>query len=497
MKKLGNNQYSKVTTEDIILRFKKIHNDEYDYSSVNYISMHSPVCIICKEHGEFWQIPHNHLKGQGCPECAKMKRQNNERKIGKEKLINEGTLKFKGKFDYSKVNYINAKTKVCIICPEHGEFNMQPYEHLKSQFGCRKCADKYVAISKINKNRLIFKEKADKIHNNKYKYILSDYSGNSNKIKIICPIHGEYEQVVHDHLQGCGCPKCGIRLSNAEEAINQLISNISQTIQHDRTIIKPLELDIYIPEKQIAIEYDGLIWHSEKYKEDVNSHLNKTNLCKEKGVRLIHIFEDEWLYKQEIVKSRLKAILGIKGRTIRASKCEIRDVDSRTAMQFLDENHMQGRCKAKYHYGLYYNDELVSLMTFDKMRQQRKFHEDYDEKWELLRFVNKLNTTVYGGASKLLKHFIKEVNPKSIISYADKRWSDGNLYKKLGFEHTHDSRPNYFYVVGQHRENRFKYRKGELVKQGFEPNKSEHEIMIERGIYRIYDCGTMVFEMKL
>ena len=264
-----------------------------------------------------------------------------------------------------------------------------------------------------------------------------------------------------------------------------------------KNVIKPFELDIYITEKQIAIEYNGLYWHSEKYKEDVNSHLNKTNLCKEKGIRLIHIFEDEWLEKQEIVKSRLKSILGVKEKCIRASKCEIRDVDSRTAMQFLDENHLQGRCKAKYHYGLYYNNELVSLMTFGKMRQQRKFHEDYDEKWELLRFANKLNTTVYGGASKLLKHFIKGVNPKSIISYADKRWSDGNLYKKLGFEHTHDSKPNYFYVVGQHRENRFKYRKGELVKQGFDSNKSEHEIMIERGIYRIYDCGTMVFEMKL
>ena len=226
-------------------------------------------------------------------------------------------------------------------------------------------------------------------------------------------------------------------------------------------------------------------------------HLHKTQKCQEKGIRLIHIFEDEWHEKPQIVKSRLNAILGIKHNKIRAHKCIINDVDSKTAMQFLDENHLQGRCKAKYHYGLYYKGELVSLMTFGKIRQQRKYHEDYDEKWELLRFANKLNTTVYGGASKLLKHFINEVHPKSIISYADKRWSNGNLYKALGFTHIHDSKPNYFYVVGQHRENRFKYRKGELIKQGFDINKSEHEIMLERGVYRIYDCGTMVFEMKI
>ena len=117
--------------------------------------------------------------------------------------------------------------------------------------------------------------------------------------------------------------------------------------------------------------------------------------------------------------------------------------------------------------------------------------------YELLRFCNKLNTTVVGGASKLLKHFIKTVNPKSIISYADKRWSNGNLYEKLGFIHTHDSKPNYFYIVNNKRENRFSYRKDILVKEGYDKTKTEHEIMLERKIYRIYDCGCMVFRLDL
>ena len=268
--------------------------------------------------------------------------------------------------------------------------------------------------------------------------------------------------------------------------------------QRDRSVLKPRELDIYVPDRKIAIEYDGLIWHSEMYKKEMtNYHLSKTDECKKNGIRLIHIFEDEWLEKPQIIKSMLRNIFGVTSHRLYARQCDIRNIDSKTAMQFLDDNHIQGRCKAKYHYGLYYNGELVSLMTFGRTRQQKKYNDDYDNTWELLRFCNKLDTTVVGGASKLLKRFIGEVKPHRIVTYADKRWSLGNLYDRLGFTHTHDSKPNYFYVVGQHRENRFKYRKGALVKQGFDKDKSEHEIMLERGIPRIYDCGTMAFEMKL
>ena len=356
--------------------------------------------------------------------------------------------------------------------------------------GCPKCGGSSQLVTQQ------FIEKARKIHGDKYDYSKVKYVNSHTKVCIICPEHGEFWQIATEHIQGCNCPKCIKHISYAENNILNYLTNFNiKCNDHNREILDGKEIDIYLPDNNLAIEFDGLYWHNELHK-DKNYHLNKTELCNKKHIRLIHIFEDEWSYKQEIVKSRLKSILGITENKIRAHKCILKIVSPTEAMKFLDENHLQGRCKAKYHYGLYYNDELVSLMSFGKIRQQRKFHEDYDDKWELLRFANKLNTTVYGGASKLLKHFIKEVNPKTIISYADKRWSDGNLYKKLGFIHTHDSKPNYFYVFGQHRENRFKYRKGELVKQGFGTNKSEHQIMFERGIYRIYDCGTMVFRMN-
>ena len=495
----GNNQYKQITTKDVIERFKSVHSDKYDYSKVEYKNMHTKVCIICPEHGEFWQTPHNHLKGQDCSYCAKIKRKEKETYASKKSFINESIKKFGNKFDYSKVKYINNKIKVTLICPEHGEIDVIPYEHLHSQFGCKQCAVETVGKTKIESNSQNFFFKTSIIHNNKYDYKDSIYNGLQNPIVINCPIHGKFIQIASYHLNGCGCPKCGIKLSKGENEIYEYVKSIyTQTIHNDRSILNGKELDIYVPEKNIAIEYNGLLWHSEQYKDDADIyHLEKLKTCQKQNIRLIHIFEDEWIEKSQIVKSRLNSIFGLNQNRIFARKCIFKEVSPHESMKFLEENHIQGKCKAKYHYGLYYNNKLVSLMTFGKMRQQRKYHDDYDNKWELLRFCNILNTTVVGGASKLLKHFINEIKPKEIISYADKRWSDGHLYETLGFEHTHDSKPNYFYVIGQHRENRFNYRKGELVKQGFDSNKTEHEIMINRGIYRIYDCGTMCFKLKL
>ena len=482
----------KYTIKDFILKATTIHNGKYNYSKVEYVDNHTKVCIICPEHGEFWQTPSSHLNGRGCPKCC------HNIKMCKDDFVKKAIAYHGDKYDYSKVNYVNSKTKVCIICPEHGEFWQTPNNHLNT-IGCPKCKNKIRGLKKRS-NTFDFIAKSNLIFNNYYDYSKVNYVNNSIKVCIICPKHGEFWQTPSDHLIGCGCPKCGVRISKSEDQIIEFIKNISieELIQSDRTVLKPKELDIYIPSKKIAIEYDGLRWHSELFNIDaVNNQLSKTNECAEKGIRLIHIFEDEWLEKPQIVKSMLKNILGKTSSRLYARQCEVRDVDSRTAMQFLDDNHIQGRCKAKYHYGLYHKGELVSLMTFGKTRQQRKYNEDYDNTWELLRFCNKLDTSVVGGGSKLLKHFISEVKPHRIVTYADKRWSVGNLYERLGFAHTHDSKPNYFYVVGQHRENRFKYRKGELVRQGYDPNKSEHEIMLERGIPRIYDCGTMTFEMKL
>lgn len=282
--------------------------------------------------------------------------------------------------------------------------------------------------------------------------------------------------------------------SKIEIEIKEFIKSLGFEANTDRKILNGKEIDIFIPSLKIAFEIDGLRWHNEITKDN-NYHLRKTEQCKDCGISLYHIFEDEWEFKRDIVESRIRNILNCTQNKIFARKCQIKTVDKSIAMRFLDENHLQGKCGSIINYGLYYNGDLVSLMTFGKQRKNMG-RNDTDNTYELIRFCNRLNTNVVGGASKLFKHFIKEFNPSSVISYADRRWSNGNLYTKLNFLHVHNSRPNYFYIIGHKRKNRFGFRKDILVKEGYDANKSEHQIMFDRGIYRIYDCGTMLFEYK-
>jgi hypothetical protein len=253
----------------------------------------------------------------------------------------------------------------------------------------------------------------------------------------------------------------------------------------NRTILDGKEVDIYIPSHKLAIEFNGLYWHSELF-VDKEYHLEKTKVCEANGIQLIHIFEDEWLYKQDIVKSRLKNMLGLTYDKIFARKCVIKEVATSDAKAFCYTNHIQDYSASKYKIGLYYANELVSLMLFSKTRIAMG---GTGNNIELVRFCNKLNTNVVGGAGKLLKYFTRKYNPREIISYADRRWSQGGLYETIGFDLSHDSAPNYWYVKNSLRKHRFNYRKSNLVKLGFDTTKTEKEIMLENGYYRIYDCG--------
>ena len=254
------------------------------------------------------------------------------------------------------------------------------------------------------------------------------------------------------------------------------------------------EIDVYLPEYKLGIEFDGLYWHSDLYKDN-NYHLNKTEECEKQGIQLLHIFEDEWINKKEIVKSIIKSKLGVIDNKILANECTIKEIDSLTSSNFLNNNHIQENTDSKIKIGIFYNDELVSVMTFTKIDNKVNIEGEY----EMLRFCDKLNTHVIDGASKLLSYFIKTYKPKSIITYVDRRYSQGNLYEQLGFKFIENTTPNYWYykkneMIKQHR---FKFRKDVLVKEGFDKNKTEFEIMNDRDYYRIYDSGNMKFEKIL
>lgn len=266
----------------------------------------------------------------------------------------------------------------------------------------------------------------------------------------------------------------------------------STIIQNDRTVLDGKEIDILIPEKNIGIELDGLYWHSESMGTPRNYHQEKTSLAEEKGIHLIHIFEDEWFDKQDIVKSILLSKFGEIDNKIYARECDIKKIDNSLSEEFLFNNHLQGPIPAIHHHGLFFQNELVLLVSFGKAR----FNKDCE--WEILRFCNKKNTQVLGGLSKLISHFIWDYEPNSIITYVDARYGDGKCYKKCGFEFMRRTQPGYFYTDGHYRSSRLKYQKHKLSKilKNFDSNLTEWENMQLNGFDRIWDCGNYVYEWR-
>lgn len=284
--------------------------------------------------------------------------------------------------------------------------------------------------------------------------------------------------------------------STLELFISRFLKNHNVNhITNNRDLLKNKEIDILIPDNNLCIEINGLHWHSEIYLHK-EYHIDKLEECNKINYDLLHFFEDEIIEKPDIVKSIILNKINLTENRIFARKCDIYEINNKITNNFLEKNHIQGKTNSKYKIGLYYNNELVSLMTFSKLRKILGSNHQENE-YEMLRFCNKINTIVIGGANKLLSYFIKKYKPNRILSYANRRYSNGNLYEKLNFKFINKTPPNYFYVVNKQRKHRFKYRKNVLVKEGYDANKTEHEIMSERKIPRIYDCGNLKYELIL
>jgi hypothetical protein len=319
------------------------------------------------------------------------------------------------------------------------------------------------------------------------------------------------DNVFTSTLLGCGkipiCRKCYPIMNNSklEQIIKDFLNDMNiKFISNNRKILNGKEIDIFLPDYNIGIEINGNYYHSEISGDKTKQyHLDKTKLCMEKNITLVQFYEDEILLKKDIVFSKLMSKLNL-NQKIPARKCEIKEITKKESSEFLTKNHLQGNSIDKVRFGLFYNDELISVMTFGKKRKSLGNKTSDISEYELIRFCNKININVIGGFSKLLKNFIKQYKPSKIETFADIRWSGldfkKTVYYKNNFNFINQTPPNYWYINTEkylNRNHRFTFRKDVLVKEGFDINLTEWEIMKLKGYDRIWDCGSLKFELKI
>jgi len=473
------------TLSDFINEANIVHSYKYNYDKTIYNGMRKKVIVICKEHGEFNTIPANHISNKsGCPKCAVIAR-NNNLKTGFDDFVKQANTIHDNKYQYVDIggysNSINhKKTIVKVICDKHGEFIQSRYAHLAGK-GCSKCA----AESAYKFDNFVLK--ANEIYGGKYSYIKESYTGCEHTVDVICPEHGVFTVCPKSHIVGAKCKKCKMNLF--EKSVYDFLLTIAddEIKLYDRSLVK--EIDFLAG--NVGIECHGDYWHSYCEKEtldQINMCSYKHDLCHNNNIRLLQIFEHEWNDKRDIVKSILSSCFR-KANRIYARKCYIITPSVTQVVSFLNNNHIQGYRSAPYSFGLSYDGELVALLTISK-------HNKYQ--YEMMRYCNRLNTVVVGGLSKLMDYFVDKYKPKSMISYANRRYFNGNSYEKVGFVLDGITSPNYMYFKKQKVYSRHKFQKHKLpnVLDVFDQNETESVNMFNNGYRRIWDAGNFRYIKK-
>ena len=502
--------HNKLSWEQVLEKFREVHGNKYIYDEKSYKDTHTKMRMYCSEidedgnvHGWFEQSPskHIHLK-QGCKKCAGVERHTLE-------SFKKAAIKVHGeRFDLSGITeYVNNRGIVYPICHEkdengveHGAFSVTVHNFLKGR-GCPKCGQKS-REEKRKRTTIEFINESNIIHNFKYDYTLSDYKGIKEGVWIICHEkdsrgneHGPFFQIADIHLRGCGCPKCGKNISLPEVEISEYIKNICglNVERNNRNILcNGKEIDIYVPNKNIAFEFDGMIWHSDKYRVNNLYHYNKTNECLKKGIKLFHIYEYEYIKNKELVLNKIAVRLGTLNRKkIGARLCEIHEIETSDAIVFLNKFHLQGFSSSSVYLGGFYKGELVGVMCFKQ----------YGKKWELTRYCTNFDYNCQGLGSKLFKYFTRNYEYNEVKSFADRRWTvdeKNNLYTKLGFELSSILKPDYAYTkLPTDYIHKFNFRKQILHKKyGFPLTMTETEMATKLGYYKIWNCGLLKYVYK-
>lgn len=429
---------------------------------------------------------------QKCKE-SKESYTDDEKKIIQEKRVNTTMLKYgvtnNGQIEkaiqtrkelYSNQETVDALTKKVkqTKLERYGNENYNNIEKIKEKLSSKRTPEYWA--------ELLNNDQYTKLHDKEYMAQLI-YDNSPHEMADMLNVH---VQTIYRHLA-----IHGIREPYKSYAELELIGffnslGIYNIIRNTRKLLKSgKEIDLYLPDFNLAIEYNGVYWHNEDIPHITKTyHWEKHNECASMGIQLITIFSTVWLNNKDIVKKMLTAKLKLNTESVFARKCSIREVKSSEIKEFLKANHIQGYTVSSINYALVYDDKIVSVMTFGKCSSRIGIGKSEDG-YELIRYATSIR--VVGGASKLLRHFIKEHSPNKIVSYSNNEWSDGNMYNTLGFSLETEVKPSYFYVSanGTKMYHRFKFSKQKLVRDGHDSRLTERQITKQLKLLRIWDCG--------
>jgi ribosomal protein L37E len=426
------------------------------------------------------------LEGRGCAACAKA-RSPLKRRLGTEELIRRFREKHADRYDYSAVRATRQTDKITLVCPVHGAFVISCLQHMSGR-GCQKCG--YGRIGQLRRGSIDgFLPRAARVHGGRYDYAQVAYSDYHSNVTIVCREHGPFVQTPNNHLQGKGCPTCGYGSPRAEEALSVYLASLG--VEHARNwrgAIAPYELDLFIPAHNLAIEHCGLYWHSDAH-QDAGYHKLKRRLCKDKGIRLLQVFEDEWVKRPEAVKALIRGALGLNPR-LAARKTEVMACD---VGEFLDTWHHAGAGGTRNGYALLHEGRIVMALTLRPWFEQR-VHREKDT-YEVARVAS--SHTVVGGLSKLLQYIRKELAPQRLISFCDLRYFSGHAYKRLGFNWVSRSAPTGWYVRALERKHPRSFTKARVEALLGHAVASAPAAVRELGYNVLHDCGHDRFELVL
>jgi len=501
------------TLAQVVSAFPPSVLSTYDFSNATYKGALKPITgIICPKHGVFKQYAAQLRKdGAGCPECGAERRAQSGRMLPGE-FLRRAAAVHGTTYDFTKTAYVNMTTKVTVTCRRHGDFLIRPLKLVHAGQGCPTCGNlrkgptpqSHVSAASTKKAAFSarFVSRAQVVHGDRYDYSRHGYVTGRKKVTIVCREHGEFQQAVYHHLAGQGCPRCNHMKSAPEQQIADFLSKLTTVVQRDRTIIAPKELDIYLPEHNLAVEFCGMYWHSHGDKEDEKKnkhrHAEKYRLCAERGIRLLTIYETEWAERPRTIKRLLRNAVGRSRGRLMARKCRLGKPTVQEARAFYESYHPQGGAGAGEHYGLYHRDKLVACMRFTFGGNDRG-HGAKERQWTLSRYATRL--PVAGAASRLFKAFVAEHDPPEVKSFSDNRLFGGGMYERLGFSLEEDVSSDYQVwspKLGLRPKPHYQRRvlQKRLQEHGLDERfehltdpRTEAEVTYLMGARRIYDCG--------